>query len=72
MSIDIQFTFILFFFFFFQATIYSIDINPNGYLTSGKDGYVKEWTRDLTPTGQAIRIPCLMNDTNGKDLKRGE
>ncbi|CAF3682759.1 unnamed protein product [Rotaria sp. Silwood1] len=46
-----------------NSTIYSIDINTDAFLTSGKDGYVKEWTRDFVPTGQSIHIPCLMNDT---------
>ncbi|CAF4015711.1 unnamed protein product [Rotaria sordida] len=46
-----------------NSTIYSIDINSNGFLTCGKDGYVKEWTRDFTPTRLSIRIQCLMNDT---------
>ncbi|CAF1210286.1 unnamed protein product [Rotaria sordida] len=46
-----------------QSTIYSIDINPNGFLTSGKDGIVRQWTKDFTPIGQPVYIPCLINDT---------
>ncbi|CAF1543885.1 unnamed protein product, partial [Adineta ricciae] len=44
------------------STIYSIDITPDGFLTSSKDGFVKEWTRDFTHTGQAIHIPSLVSD----------
>ncbi|CAF2961159.1 unnamed protein product [Rotaria sp. Silwood2] len=46
-----------------SGTIYSIDINPNGFLTSGKDGFVREWTKDLVPIGKPVEIPCLINDT---------
>ncbi|CAF1474328.1 unnamed protein product, partial [Adineta steineri] len=47
-----------------HSTIYSIDITSDGFLTSSKDGFVKEWTRDYVPTGQMCQIPCLMNDTH--------
>ncbi|CAF1944366.1 unnamed protein product [Rotaria magnacalcarata] len=46
-----------------NSTIYSIDINSNGFLTSGKDGCVKEWTRDFAPTGQSTHVPSLINDS---------
>ena len=45
-------------------------MSPHGFLTSSKDGFVKEWTPDFVPTGQPIHIPCLMNDTEGKEMKK--
>ena len=47
-------------------------MNPNGFLTSGKDGLVIQWTREFTPVGQPIRIPSLLNDADSKKcpLKR--
>ncbi|UJR29986.1 hypothetical protein I4U23_017533 [Adineta vaga] len=46
-----------------QSTIYSIEITSDGFLTSSKDGFVKEWTREFTPTSQQIHIPSLLNDS---------
>ncbi|CAF3456731.1 unnamed protein product [Rotaria socialis] len=44
-----------------NSAIYSIDMTPDGFLTSSKDGLIKEWTKDFSPTREPIRIPCLIN-----------
>ncbi|UJR16486.1 hypothetical protein I4U23_003389 [Adineta vaga] len=46
-----------------NSTIYSIDNITDGILTSGKDGFVKGWTRDFVSIGQPIRIQSLINDS---------
>ncbi|CAF0858738.1 unnamed protein product [Adineta steineri] len=45
-----------------NSTIYSIDISSNGFLTSGKDGFVKEWKKDFSSI-RLIHIPNLINDS---------
>jgi hypothetical protein len=50
--------------------IYSIDVNADGFLTSGKDGFVQQWGRDFSLLGEPIPIPCLLNDTDGNSTKR--
>ncbi|CAF3520544.1 unnamed protein product [Rotaria sp. Silwood1] len=46
-----------------NATIYSIDMIPNGFLTSGKDGLVRKWTTNFDAVEQPIPIPSLINHT---------
>lgn len=41
-------------------------MNVDSFLTSGKDGCVKEWSSDFLPVGQPIHISNLRNDLEGK------
>jgi hypothetical protein len=55
----------------FQSTIYSIFVHANGFLTSSKDGLVKQWTRDFTSIGQPVAIPCSTDDNEGNSVGVG-
>ncbi|CAF0987237.1 unnamed protein product [Adineta ricciae] len=46
-----------------NSTIYSIETTNDGFLTSGKDGFVRAWTRGFNPFGQPVRIPSLISDS---------
>jgi hypothetical protein len=40
-------------------------MNNDGFFTSGKDGFVRQWSKEFLSTGKEIHLPSLINSKQG-------